>query len=161
MKCGSDINEKNRYCGFCGSSINFQLIIKKSRFHISWRWIFISVIAIFFFELISASVAGQVFVFFSSSGTADFETSIMVSSIGSLAGIFLGSLYLAYISPCITLKEPLMGISLEILISQILLIYLAGAFTFMFFTRTAFTLLIAFTGAGAGNFLQRKIRLLK
>jgi len=161
MKCGTELNPGNRYCGFCGSNINFQIRVSRNRFNISLKWILISALSIFCFEIIFATITGQIFIFLNGGTASDFETNIMVSSIGSLVGIFLGSFYLAYISPCITLKEPLTGISLEIIISQLLLIYLAGTFNFMFFTRTAFTLIIAFTGAIAGHSLQRRIRLSK
>ncbi len=161
MKCGKELNRENRYCSNCGSNIKFQAKLTRSRFRLSIKWIFLAALLIFFFEIVFATIAGQIFIFINSGGAADFETNILISSIGSLVGIFTGSIYLAYMSPCITLKEPLLGISLEILTSQFMLIYLAGTFNFMFFIRTAFTLLIAFAGANAGWYIQRRIKLSK
>jgi predicted nucleic acid-binding Zn ribbon protein len=158
MKCGSDIERESRYCSTCGSNMEFQNKISGKRIKVSWRWVFFSLIAILVFEYIFATIAGQLFLFFSGAEFIELETGIVVSSLGSITGIFFGSLYSSYLSPGITIKEPVIGAALEIVISQLILIVMAGSFTSLIIIRIAIIMSIAFGGAKTGEFFQKKFR---
>jgi predicted nucleic acid-binding Zn ribbon protein len=158
MKCGSDIEPVSKYCSSCGSSIKLQKQLSLKRIKITWRWVFFSLIAILVFEYIFATIAGQLFLFFSGAEFIELETGIIVSSLGSITGIFFGSLYSSYLSPGITIKEPVIGAALEIVISQIILIVMAGSFTSLIIIRIAIIMSIAFGGAKTGEFFQKKFR---
>lgn len=158
MKCDSEIEPECRYCSSCGSSISFQKKISNRKIKISWRWVLFSLISILVFEYIFATMAGQLYIFLTGAEYMELETGIIVSSIGSITGIFFGSLYSAYLSPGITIKEPVIGAALEIVISQIILIAAAGSFTSLIIIRIAIIMSIAFGGAKTGEFFQKKFR---
>jgi hypothetical protein len=158
MKCQSIIDSESRYCSSCGSSIIFQKKLSKKRIKICWRWVFFSIIAIIIFEYIFAAIAGQLYLFATGADFTELETGIVVSSAGSIAGIFFGSLYSSFMSPGITIKEPVIGASIEIILSQIILLIMAGTFTSLFFVRTAIIMSMAFGGAKTGEILQKKLR---
>lgn len=158
MKCGSNIDTENRYCSTCGSSIRFQKKLSQKRIKISWRWVFFSLIAILVFEYIFATLAGQLYLFASGAEFMELDTGIIVSSIGSITGIFFGSLYSSYLSPGLTIKEPILGAAAEIVISQIILIVMAGSFTSLIIIRLAIIMSIAFGGAKTGEIIQKKFR---
>jgi len=156
MKCGSIIEPETRYCSCCGFSIVFQKQLSLKKIQISIRWVIFSVISIFIFEYIFATVAGQLFVILSGSSTIEFETSILVSSSGSLAGIFSGTLYSAYMSPGLSIKEPLIGAFIEILTSQLILLVLSGTFSYLFIIRIIIIMTVSFAGAKTGDKLQKR-----
>lgn len=156
MKCGSDIEPESRYCSRCGSSIRFQKKLSKKKIKISWKWVLFSLIAILVFEYIFATLAGQLYQFYTNSEFMELETGIIVSSIGSITGIFFGTLYSSYLSPGITIKEPITGAALEIIISQIILIVIAGSFTSLVIIRIVIIMSIAFAGAKTGELIQKK-----
>jgi predicted nucleic acid-binding Zn ribbon protein len=158
MKCGSDIEQESRYCSNCGSSINFQKQLSRKKIKVSWRWVFFSLIAILVFEYIFATITGQLFLLLSGAEFIELETGIIVSSLGSITGIFFGSLYSSYLSPGITIKEPVIGAALEIVISQIILIVIAGSFTSLIIVRIAIIMSIAYGGAKTGEILQKKFK---
>jgi len=158
MKCGSDLEAETRYCSNCGSSIRFQKKLSEKRIKISWRWVLFSLIAILVFEYIFATIAGQLYIYISGAEFMELETGIVVSSIGSITGIFFGSLYSSYLSPGITIKEPVLGAAAEILISQIILIVMAGSFTSLIIIRIAIIMSVAFGGAKTGEIFQKKFR---
>ncbi len=158
MKCGSSNEMQGRYCSSCGSSLVFQNKLSKKRFRITWRWVFFSFIAIFIFEYIFATIASQMFLMFTGAEFMPVETGIVVSSAGSIAGIFLGSLYSSYMSPGITIKEPVFGAAAEIIISQAILMVLAGTFTPIILLGTAIRMAIALGGAKTGELIQKKLR---
>ncbi len=158
MKCGSDLEAETRYCSNCGSSIMFQKKLSKKRIKISLRWVIFSLIAILIFEYIFATIAGQLYIYISGAEFMELETGIVVSSIGSITGIFFGSLYSSYLSPGITIKEPVLGAAAEIVISQIILIVMAGSFTSLIIIRIAIIMSVAFGGAKAGEIFQKKFR---
>ena len=125
---------------------------------IIWRWVFFSIIAILVFEYITATIAGQLYMFFTGAEFMELETGVVVSSLGSITGIFLGTLYSSYMSPGITIKEPLLGAAAEIIISQIILLFFAGIFTPLIFVRIVIIMTVAFGGAKTGEFFQKKYR---
>ena len=88
----------------------------------------------------------------------EIETGIVVSSAGSITGIFLGTLYSSCMSPGITIKEPVLGAAAEIIVSQIILLYMAGIFTPLIFVRVIIIMTVAFGGAKTGEFIQKKLR---
>jgi len=156
MKCNSIIESESRYCSECGSSIVFQKKLSMKKIKISWRWVFFSIIAILICEYIFASITGQLFLLLTDNQFMELETGIVVSSIGSIAGIFAGSLYSSYMSPGITIKEPVLGAAIEIIISQIILLLLAGIFTPMILIRITIIMTIAFAGIKTGQLIQKK-----
>ncbi len=158
MKCGSSVDNKSRYCSGCGSNMAFQKKLSKKRFKISWRWVLFSLITIFIFEYIFAGIAGQIYLFFSGAEFIEIETSIAVSSVGTKIGIFLGSLYSFWISPGITIKEPVLGAAAEIIISQSLLLIVAGIFTPMVLIGISINMIVAFAGVKTGEIIQKKLR---
>ncbi|HNX25268.1 MAG TPA: hypothetical protein PKG60_14575 [Spirochaetota bacterium] len=157
MKCRSQVDTESRFCSFCGSNLIFQKKISSTKLKISFRWIIFSVISIFIFEYIFATIAGQLFILISGNTSIELETSILVSSIGSLTGIYSGTLYSAYMSPGFSIKEPLIGASIEILVSQLILFVLAGTFSYFFIIRVIIIMTIAFAGAKSGDMLHKKI----
>jgi len=158
MKCNSEIDEESRYCSRCGSSILFQKKISARKIKISWKWVIFSFIAIIIFEYISATIAGQLYLLVSGAEFMELETGILVSSAGSVFGIFAGSLYASYISPGITVKEPVLGAAFEIIISQIILGIIGGGFTPLILVRLIILTSFAFGGAKAGEIIQKKLR---
>jgi len=158
MKCRSAFDNESRYCSNCGSSIRLQEQLHKKKIKITWRWVLFSIIAILVFEYIFATIAGQLYMFFTGAEFMELETGIVVSSLGSITGIFLGTLYSAYMSPGITIKEPLLGATAEIIISQIILLFFAGIFTPLIFVRIVIIMSVAFGGAKTGEFFQKKFR---
>lgn len=156
-KCGSENDPDNRFCSFCGSNIAYQKKILSSRIKISIRWVIFTIISVFIFEYIFASAAGQIFIFAAGENTFELETSFLVTSIGSLAGIFTGTLYSSYMSPGFSLKEPIIGASIEILISQIILLIMAGTFSYLFIVRIAVIMIIALAGAICGDKIQKRM----
>lgn len=156
LKCGSLFEEENRYCSFCGSDLTFQKKIFSKKIRVSLRWIIFTVISLFIFEYIFATIAGQLFVIFSGEAAIELQTSIIISSIGSLAGIYAGSLYSAYMAPGYSIKESIIGAAIEITISQFILFLMSGAFSYLILVRIIIIMIIAFAGAKTGDMLQRK-----
>ena len=156
MKCKVAIKNESRYCSNCGSSIVLQKKLYSKKIRISWRWVLFSVISIFIFEYIFATIAGQLFVQITGNTSLNFETSILISSIGSLTGIFFGTMYSAYMSPGFSLKEPLTGAAIEILASQMILFMMSGIFSYLFIIRIIIIMTIGFAGAKTGDWLQKK-----
>lgn len=156
MKCSAEIDRESRYCSYCGSDLNFQKKINTKKIKISIRWVIFSIISIFIFEYIFATAAGQIFIFITGNSSIELETSILISSIGSLIGIYFGTLYSAYMSPGFSLKEPLAGALIEVLVSQLILLVMANTFSYLFIVRFAIIMTIAFAGAKTGDILQKK-----
>ncbi len=156
LKCSSPTDGQSRFCSCCGSDLAFQNKINSKKVKISIRWVIFSILSIFIFEYIFATVAGKIFMLASGNQAIEFETSILVSSIGSLIGIFFGTLYSAYMSPGISIKEPVIGALAEILTSQVILYFLSGEFSSLFIIRLVIISAIAFAGAKSGDWLQKK-----
>jgi len=157
MKCDSVVNIDGRFCSYCGSDLLIQKKLSSKKLKISFRWIIFSIISIFIFEYIFATIAGQLFILITGNSTIEFETSIVVSSIGSLTGIYFGTLYSAYMSTGFSIKEPVIGASIEILTSQLILFLMAGTFSYLFIVRIIIIMTIAFAGAKTGDILRKKI----
>ncbi len=157
MKCNSELETGNRFCSNCGSSIRLQESLSRKKIKVSWRWVLFAVVSIFIFEYISAAIVSQLFVLVSGKTSLELETSILVSSIGSLAGIFLGTLYSAYMSHGISIKEPMIGAFIEILTSQLILLIISGTFTYLFIVRILIIMTIGTAGAKTGDMLQKRI----
>lgn len=159
LKCNSAIDEKSRFCSCCGADIALQKKIHSKKIKVSLRWILFSIISILIFEFIFATVAGKLFILITGSETIEFETSLLVSSIGSLTGIYFGAMYSAYMSPGLSIKEPVIGALIEIFMSQLILLVLAGEFSYLFIIRLLIITTIAFAGAKSGDWLQmRKLK---
>ncbi len=158
IKCGLEIDSESRYCSSCGSSIRLQKQLSGKKIKVCWRWVFFSFIAILIFEYIFATIAGQIYMFFTGAEFMEIETGIVVSSAGSITGIFAGALYSSYMSPGITIKEPMLGAAAEIILSQIILLVMAGAFTPLIIVRIAVIMTVAYCGAKTGEKIQKKLR---
>jgi len=161
MKCGSIVTDESRFCGNCGSSISLQEKLSRKKIKVSWRWVLYAIAAILIFEYIFANITSQLFILVSGKTSLELDTSVLVSSIGSLIGIYLGTLYSAYMSPGISIKEPLIGVFIEISISQLILLIASGTFSFLFIIRIIIIMTIGFAGAKTGDMLQKKILKLK
>jgi predicted nucleic acid-binding Zn ribbon protein len=156
IKCGHTNDFESRYCSFCGSSILLQKKQSSSKVKISIRWVIFAIISILVFEYIFAAIAGQLFTIFGGERSLDLGTSILITTTGSLGGIFFGALYSAYMSPGFSLKEPLIGAFIEIVFSQAVLSLMMESFSYMSFVRVAVIMLIAFAGAKTGDMLQKR-----
>lgn len=156
IKCGSPAGNEFSYCPGCGSSLNLQKKISGRKIKIVWKWVIFSLIAILIFEYIFASAAGQLYLLIKGTEFTELETGVVVSSLGSLLGIFCGAFYSSYMSPGFSIKEPMIGASVEIIISQIILLVIAGTFNFLVIVRIIVIMTVAFCGAKAGDVLQRR-----
>ncbi len=156
MRCGSSSDNKSRYCCRCGANLNFQRKISVRKVKIIWRWVLFSLIAIMIFDYIFASAAGQLYLLVKGTEFTALETGVVVSSLGSLTGIFCGTLFSSYMSPGISIKEPMLGAAVEIIISQVILLFIAGAFSALIIVRITIITAIAFCGAKAGEMFQKR-----
>lgn len=157
IKCGATTTAETRgnFCPACGMKRSVQEKLVRSRFRILWGWVIYSALSILCCEYIFASITAQCYFMIIGTDSMTMEKNIFISSIGSLAGIFLGSLHAEYFSKAVSIKESMSGALLEITASQIALIIFAGSFNLLVFVRIALISVVAFTGVKAGEKLKK------
>ncbi len=159
--CGKEIDYDSIYCSFCGRKIDGSSSPEggkadSTRPPLNRKWIFISALIIVISEFLFAFIAGIIYTAFISSGNMTAETLVIVASIGSIAGIFSGSILAAYKSPGRTIKEPAIGAAIIILISKISDIIITGNFSLSGLAGMAAAYVIALAGAFLGEKIQER-----
>ena len=156
-KCKKQSPEDALFCQHCG----YKFEDKGNSAHLSGtlnhKWILYTLIIVFMAEILFSFIAGLGWYIYYPNAMEDIPKLVIVSSIGSLSGIFFGSLFAAYRFSEISIKEVTAGALACVVISKTIDIFVTGSFSIDLLTGLLVSSVTAFAGITAGHFIKKRI----
>jgi hypothetical protein len=155
-KCGTKNEESSLYCTSCGAKLKVAPdTVTESKYGnektvegkgLSWKWVFISIGMILLTQIILGFVAGIILY----SMKIDLNQPVILGAI-TIVSFFLGSLWAAYKSPGLTIKEPAIGSAIWVAVTNLFVGNLSAVLM-----GWILPYLLALGGAKCGEYLQAK-----
>lgn len=156
-KCSKLSPEDALFCQHCG----YKFKVKENSAPVSetlnHKWILYTIIIVFMAEILFSFIAGLGWYIYYPDAMEDIPKLVIVSSTGSLSGVFFGSLFAAYRFSEISIKEVTAGALACVVISKTIDIFVTGSFSIEILAGLLVSSVIAFAGVLAGHFIKRKI----
>lgn len=127
---------------------NIQIISKK---------ILYTIVILFFAEMIFSFIAGLGWYIYNPDAMEDIPKLVTVSSAGSIAGIFFGSLFASFRFAKESIREVSAGAVAAVFISKIIDIFVTGTLSFHVFSGLFISCIIAFAGIMAGQLIIKSL----
>ena len=156
QKCGAENDDTNTFCTSCGEKIEsisctapekgdsdaFAVKDKGLR----WKWVFISIGMILITQFVLGFATGIVFFLMKTSANQPVVIGLITA-----VSFFLGSMWAAYKSPGLTIKEPAIGSAIWVVLSNLFTGNFSGVIL-----GWVIPYLLALGGAKCGENLQKK-----
>ncbi|HQO41277.1 MAG TPA: zinc ribbon domain-containing protein [Spirochaetota bacterium] len=152
LSCGELNDAGSNYCGNCGSS----LATRKGP--VNWKWVILSMLALVFFMILILALA--YFILYMSAGPHTFMKYIMVIPYAALPlSVFSGAFIFRYLAKSSTPVDLAAGITLFMLVSNVLNLVFIGAFTLSGILWIPVLAALAYAGAWSAVKLKaRKVK---
>ena len=156
QKCGAENDDNNRFCTSCGEKLDLisDTAPKKGDPDAStvedkglrWKWVFISIMLILITQFALGFSAGIVFYLMKLSANQP----VIIGLITAIS-FFLGSMWAAYKSPGLTIKEPAIGSAIWVVLTNLFTRNFSGVLL-----GWVIPYLLALGGAKCGENLQKR-----
>ena len=156
-KCRKQSAEDAIFCQHCGYKFEAEKNLSVSDGIINHRHVIYTLIIVFMAEMIFSFIAGLGWYIYYPDAMEDIPKLVIVSSIGSLSGVFFGSLFAAYRFAERSRKEVTAGALACVVISKIIDFFVTGSFSIEIITGLLVSSAIAFAGILAGQFIKKRI----
>jgi len=156
-KCKKQSAQDALFCQHCGYKFEVRKDGTASDGIINHKYVIYTLVIVFMAEMIFSFIAGLGWYIFYPDAMEDIPKLVIVASIGSLSGVFFGSLFAAYRFAERSIKEVTAGALACVVISKTIDIFVTGSFSIDILTGLLVSSVIAFAGILAGHFLKRKI----
>lgn len=120
------------------------------------KYILYTIIIIFFAEMVFSFIAGLGWYIYNPDAMDDISKLVIVSSAGSIAGIFFGSLFATCRFPKEATKNVITGAVAAVFISKIIDIFATGIISPDLFSGLFISCITAFAGIMAGQIIMKR-----
>ncbi len=162
QKCGRESASDSVFCTSCGARIESAPAAATAAEQppaktIDWKWVAKSALIIGAAWFICIIIA--IIIYASGGGNLeDNAAALPYLGVGAFIGIFLGSMFSAYRSPGVTLKEPAIGAVIVILLINLISALFTGKMEGFNIFGFAILYLVGLGGAKLGEVIQEKTR---
>jgi len=156
-KCSKQSTEDALFCQHCGHKFEEKENSAPINGALNHKRVLYTIIIVFMAEMIFSFIAGLGWYIYYPEAMEDIPKLVIVASIGSLSGVFFGSLFAAYRFAERSMKEVTAGALACVVISKIIDIFVTGGFSIDILIGLLVSSVIAFAGIMAGQFIKKRI----
>jgi len=156
-KCSKQSTEDALFCQHCGHKFEEKETSAPINGALNHKRVLYTIIIVFMAEILFSFIAGLGWYIYYPDAMEDIPKLVIVSSIGSLSGVFFGSLFAAYRFSEKSMKEVTIGALACVAISKIIDLFVTGGFSIEILTGLLVSSVIALAGIIAGHFIKKRI----
>ncbi len=120
------------------------------------KYVVYTITILFFAEMAFSFIAGLGWSIYNPDAMDDIPRLIIISSVGSIAGIFFGSLFATCRFPKEATKSVVIGVVAAVFISKIIDIFATGIISLEMFSGLVISCITAFIGIMAGQIIIKR-----